>query len=115
MSNYKKVFIICPVRLAYNEVKYELEQFTSFLEKEGFEVHLPHRDTKQNDTGINICIKNSTEIRQSDIVIVVFEKSSKGIYFDMGSAFSENKMIIGFCISDVLYENKKSFEKMLLQ
>ena len=48
-----KVFIICSVRGASDEYRTKLETYVSELEKNGVQVHLPHRDTNQNARGFD--------------------------------------------------------------
>ena len=88
-----KIFIIGSVRNASPEVKQSLDDHVTNLEEEGHIVHLPHRDTKQEATGINICLQNFEAIHQSDEVHLFYCGTSQGTHFDMGVAFALDKPI----------------------
>lgn len=61
-----KVFIICSVRGASEEYRTKLEAYVSKLEKNGVQVHLPHRDTNQNARGFDICMQNANAIKEAN-------------------------------------------------
>lgn len=109
----KKVFIICSVRGASNEYKEKLEKYVDTLEKSGVKVHLPHRDTNQSATGIEICNQNMDAIKQSDEVHIFYSKESQGTHFDMGVAFAMNKKIK--VIENEPYVEGKSYPRMLVE
>ena len=106
-----KAFIICSVRGASKEYQSKLEDYVSTLESNGYVVHLPHRDTKQDDTGINICKQNCDAIRDCDEVHIFYSKQSTGSHFDMGSAFALNKKLV--VVENEEYGEGKSFPRML--
>ena len=54
----KKIFVICTVRSASKSYKVNLENYVKIMEDMGHTVHLPHRDTKQDAKGIEICTQN---------------------------------------------------------
>jgi hypothetical protein len=93
MALEKKIFIICPVREADQNEKDFLAEYVSMLEMEGNRVHLPARDTRQDDAtgGYNICSQNYDAICESDEVHVYWTEKSKGSLFDIGASFGENK------------------------
>jgi len=105
-----KIFIICSVRGASKEYKDKLEKYVAELEKEGHFVHLPHRDTKQDASGINICRQNREEIKKADVIHLFYSKESEGTHFDMGMAFMAGKNII--VAKNIEYGPGKSFARM---
>ena len=107
----KKVFIICTVRGASTEYQKELEDYVELQEAKGTKVHLPHRDTNQNDTGYNICNQNANAISMADEIHIFYNPDSQGTHFDMGVAFSLNKKII--IVKSPEYGSGKSFMRML--
>lgn len=85
-------FLICPVRDA--EPGY-VEKYVEQLEKVGFQVYWPARDTDQVDHtgGVRICVDNYAAIKDSDVVHVLWDGKSQGVLFDLGIAFSLGKNI----------------------
>lgn len=106
-----KVFIICSVRGASKEYQDKLEAHVAMLEFNGYEVHLPHRDTNQNTTGLAICKENAEAIKDANIVHIFYSKASQGTHFDMGVAFALNKTIV--VIENEEFDEGKSFPRML--
>ena len=90
----KTIFIICSVRGATREYKEKLEQHAAYLELQGYKVHLPHRNTKQDQQGIDICRDNMWAIIAADEVHVFYTPDSRGTHFDLGVAFALRKPII---------------------
>ena len=88
-----KVFVIGAVRGATNEWRSELERHVAKLEASGTTVHLPHRDTDQTATGIEICRQNLAAIASADEVHLFYRPDSQGTHFDMGCAFALSKPI----------------------
>ena len=112
MRGYKmKIFIISSVRDANREYKNKLECYVSELEKTGNIIYLPHRDTNQNETGLNICLQNKQAIFESDEVHIFYNSKSQGTHFDMGVSFAFNKKIK--VIENEKYGDGKSFPRML--
>jgi len=107
----KKVFIICTVRGASEEYKKRLEDYVADLENHGCEVHLPHRDTKQDDTGYNICSQNAKAIATCNEVHIFYNPDSQGTHFDMGVAFAYGRKIV--VVQNVEYGPGKSYPRML--
>ena len=108
-----KIFIICTVRGASEEYKKKLEDYVKKLEKDGHKVHLPHRDTNQNNNGINICLENAVAINNSDEVHIFYNPTSQGTHFDMGVSFALRKPIK--IIENVELTEGKSFQRMLTE
>lgn len=106
-----KIFIICPVRKS--EIANELEQYAQQLESEGHAVHLPHRDTNQTASGLEICKQNKSAIESADEVHIFYNPDSQGIHFDMGVAFALGKRIC--VVKNVTLEPGKSFARMLVE
>ena len=108
-----RIFIICPVRNITSHQKIIIEGYVGTLEKAGHEVHLPFRDTPQDDSvGTNICSINRAEIVAADRVDV-FWVGSKGSLFDLGVAWGLQKPIK--LINDVRGTLDKSFENVILE
>ena len=105
------IFIICTVRNATEEYVNKLNEYTKSLETEGHTVYLPHRDTNQSASGLNICNQNSLAISVSDEVHIFYNPDSQGTHFDMGVAFALWKRIK--VIESVPYGEGKSFARML--
>jgi nucleoside 2-deoxyribosyltransferase len=106
-----KVFIICSVRQATDEIRQYLEDYTEFLEGFGMEVHLPHRDTDQTASVLEICTQNRTAIKAADEVHIIFNPDSFGSHFDLGMAFALGKKIR--VIDNIEYGEGKSFARMI--
>jgi len=109
----KKVFIICTVRGASKEYVEKLEKYVSELEANGVIVHLPHRNTNQNGTGLEICTQNMNAIKESDEVHIFYNSKSQGSHFDMGVAFSLSKKIV--IVENEEFGPGKSFPRMLTE
>jgi len=107
----KRIFIICTVRGASEEYRKELEDYVISLEEEGVNVHLPHRDTKQDAKGIDICNQNAGAIKASDEVHIFYNPDSQGTHFDMGVAFSLGKKMV--VVKTIKYGPGKSYARML--
>jgi len=107
----KHIFIICTVRDADKAYTDKLNKYVDELERQGNEVHLPHRDTNQRLSGLGICYQNHRAIRDADEVHIFYNPDSKGTHFDMGMAFAMNKTIK--VIESTGYGEGKSFARML--
>ena len=107
----KKIFIICTVRGASEEYKMMLENYVKNLESSGYAVHLPHRDTKQDARGLDICLQNGEAIYNSDEIHVFYNSKSQGTHFDMGFTFAiqtlHNMGLIANNQKIVVVENEK--------
>lgn len=108
----RKVFIICSVRGASDEYRAKLEKYVANLEQDS-EVHLPHRDTNQNETGINICKQNAEAIKCADEVHIFYSSKSQGTHFDMGVAFALNKKLV--IAENEEYGEGKSYPRMITE
>ena len=106
-----KIFVICSVRGATEEYKKFLEEYAERLIELGHEVYLPHKDTKQNQIGIQICRDNREGIRNTDEVHVSYRETSTGTHFDMGMAFALGKKVR--IIDSDPFNEKKSFARFL--
>jgi nucleoside 2-deoxyribosyltransferase len=107
----KKVFIICTVRGASEEYKKKLEDYVAKLEREGVQVHLPHRDTKQDARGYDICNENAKAIGLANEVHIFYNPDSQGTHFDMGVAFAYGRKLV--VVENVEYGPGKSYPRML--
>ena len=111
-----RVFLICPVRGASEEVKAILEAYVARLEAHNYVVHYPDRDTNQVDPdgGINICRRNTSAIRDADEVHIYYAKGSSGSLFDSGAAFVLGKPLYLVNPDDIEPTKEKSLENVLL-
>lgn len=109
----KKIFIICSVRNASKKYIKKLYDYVESLERNGYCVHLPNRDTDQTLSGIKICEQNKIAIENSDEVHIFYSHKSQGTHFDMGVAFANNKRIV--VIENETHGNGKSFPRMLME
>ena len=106
-----KIFIISSVRDASLLYKQRLEDYVHSLEAEGHQVHLPHRDTEQDSTGLQICKDNREAITWADEVHIFYTPGSQGTHFDMGMAFAMCKPLV--VVENAPYGEGKSFPRML--
>lgn len=107
-----KVFVICSVRGMDEGYRKKLEDYVTDLEQNhGVEVHLPHRDTNQNNSGLEICQENMSAIKEADAVHIFYSSKSQGTHFDMGVAFALGKPI-KVVESEEIPEGK-NFQRML--
>lgn len=84
----RKIFLICPVRQAGDELQERIAAYVALLESRGAKVHWPPRDTEQNDpTGYGICATNFQGILDADEVHIWYVEESYGSKFDMGGVF----------------------------
>ena len=109
----KKIFIICSVRNATDMYRHQLEGYAKLLEKNGCIVHLPHRDTDQNGTGLQICTENANAILDADEVHIFYDSRSQGTHFDMGVTFALRKKIV--IVENEFVEEGKNFPRMLTE
>jgi|LGOV01.1.fsa_nt_gb hypothetical protein len=120
----KKIYIICSVRDATPETRAALEAYTDMLEEEGHMVHLPHRDTNQDASGLEICMENGAGILLSDEIHIFWDKGSFGSHFDLGMVFIMD-MLVGkkkrICIMEMgetgrfTIDSSKSFQRLLIE
>jgi len=112
----KDIFIICSVRGASDEYRKKLEKYVESLETCGCCVHLPHRNTDQTASGLEICIQNYNAISDADEVHIFFSPASTGTHFDMGVAFAlHKKIVVVENCEEELKKEGKNFAKMLAQ
>lgn len=118
-SRQKKVFIICSVRIASPSYRKKLEAYANCLEDDGYEVHLPHRDTDQTASGFNICLESAATINFADEVHIFYNEKSTGTHFDMGVLFAlqvimemDKKIVI---VEGAEWTDTKSFKRMLME
>lgn len=107
----KRIFIICTVRNASDEYRKKLEDYVKKLENDGCIVHLPHRDTNQLQSGLEICVDNTKAIIDSDEVHVFYNSQSQGTHFDLGCAFALRKKLV--VVENEVYGEGKSFPRMI--
>jgi len=89
-----RIFIISPTRNISPEWEDGLLSYAHQLEQRGHKVHLPFRDTEQNDkTGFNICQTHAINISNADEIHIAYDGRSEGWLFDLGIAFALNKPV----------------------
>lgn len=104
-----KTFLICPVRGIDPATQAET---VAELERAGYTVHWPPRDTDQaDDTGLRICRDNMAAIVAADVVHVIWDGKSQGGLFDLGVAFALGKRIIPLSLPEA--SDGKSFQNMV--
>jgi len=104
------------VRQADDAFKEKLEAYTKRLESLGHTVHLPHRDTNQNNPGLQICKDNFDAIDGSHQVHIFYNSKSTGVHFDMGMAFAIYNLFKDIkikVIENEPFNEQKSFAKLL--
>ena len=110
----KRIFMICPVRGITEEEKKFLQRYIARLEKQGFTVHYPPRDTDQNDPiGTYICTQNREAILNSGAIHIYWNPKSQGSTFDFGMAFMAGRRIVVVNRDGVQQTPQKSFENVL--
>ena len=109
----KRIFIICTVRGASEEYKKKLEDYVAKLESEGNHVHLPHRDTKQDAGGYDICMQNMMAISNADEIHIFYNPDSQGTHFDLGVSFALNKKLL--IVENIEFGAGKSFARMITE
>ncbi|MCD6471005.1 hypothetical protein J7K86_00520 [bacterium] len=117
----KKIFLICPVRKIDKETLKKISAYVKKLEKKGFEVHWPLRDTKQDDPtgGLQICLTNSQALVAADEVHIWYDPHSQGSVFDLGVYFGalacgKKKKFVLANANDVKATKGKSFTNVIL-
>lgn len=104
-----KTFLICPVR---GHDPNETKEVVQLLERQGWNVHWPPRDTNQNDdTGLRICRDNRQAIQAADVVHVIWDGKSQGCLFDLGMAFAMGKPVYTLGLPKAT--GGKSFQNMV--
>src|SRR5688500_5583408 len=104
-----RTFLICPVRGKPAEF---YAGIVADLERRGFKVHWPPRDTNQDDpTGLRICRDNAAAIASADVVHVVWDGQSQGCLFDLGVAFALHKRVEPIDLPPA--SDGKSFQNMV--
>lgn len=111
MESNGNIFLICSVRGATPEVLAEQQEYVHNLERRGFTVHYPPRDTDQDASGLLICLQNYRAIKDADEVHVWYTPNSQGTHFDMGMAFALGKTVV--VAKSVSYGQGKSYPRML--
>lgn len=110
----KKIFLICPVRIATEKQKMDLHRYVWDKEHEGYDVYYPAVDTDQKDEiGYRICSDNAKAILEADEVHIYWDKNSKGSLFDLGVAFAYGKPLVLINPENIDPAEGKSFENMI--
>lgn len=98
LDDLTSIYIICPVSNALPGEQEDLDIIVDKLEKSGYEVYYPGRDTDQYADIVEISQQNSDAIREADIVLVYFRQTSRGSLYDLGFAVACDKPI---CLIDL--------------
>ncbi len=107
----KWIYVISSVRGATPNLRHRLEQYAAKLKREGHRVYVPHRDTDQKMSTLEINQRNRDVISRVDEVHVFYSSESQGSHFDLGVAFALDKPII--VIENEPYGYGKSYARML--
>ena len=109
------VFVICPVRQLTEEQRQQINNLVAEAELTGLSVHVPFRDTKQDEDpiGIRICTDNYKALAEAEKVWIWYDPSSQGSLFDIGMAFALKKPI--YLLNEVEATSEKSFSNVLLE
>lgn len=105
------VFLICSVRGATPEALAEQEEYVHELERRGYVVHYPPRDTKQDASSLQITRQNFCAMEWAKEVHVWYNPDSQGTHFDLGMAFALGKTLT--VAKSVPYGTGKSYPRLL--
>ena len=108
----KKIFIICKVREDSVDYISKLQKYTKKLERKGHQIHLPHRDTYQKGSSLEINLQNFSAIYSADEVHIFYNSKSQGTHFDLGVSFALKKKIV-IVENEVYNPSVKSYAKFL--
>lgn len=75
------------------------EKFVGKLEKLGFKIYFPQRDTRQEQSARRIFMLNMYALKRADAVIVVLS-NTRGIYLETGYAKALGKKLIGLMVEE---------------
>ena len=89
-----KIFMISPVRNIDISFLHGVGDEVQALEAQGHHVYWPLRDTPQERSETDICLRNSCEMSGSDAVYVCWDGESQGCLFDLGMAYAWGKKIV---------------------
>jgi hypothetical protein len=105
-----RTFLIAPVRGKPGDT---FAAVVKDLERRGFDVHWPARDTDQSDgVGFQICLQNAAAIAAADVVHVIWDGQSQGCLFDLGIAFALKKPVVALDLPPQTID--RSFQNMIL-
>lgn len=112
----KKIFMICPVRIATPEIDKYLTGYRDGLKDKGYKVHYPPEDTNQDDPiGLNICNENKNAIINADEVWMYYSPDSKGSVFDLGMTFMAEKPLYIINADEMLDDLNSDFQEFLFK
>ncbi|MDD3101544.1 MAG: hypothetical protein PHE59_00120 [Patescibacteria group bacterium] len=116
----KNVYIICPVRKLTDQEKERILNYVEDLEKKGYIVRCPFRDTPQEDeVGLRIVTDHEiNDILWADEIHIWWNPTSEGSLFDFAQArmlshIKENKIIL-INVDEIEITSKKSYTNVLL-
>lgn len=110
-----KVFLICPVRNATEEIKKEIEEFTLNKQSEGIIVHAPHLHTVQTDMfgGYTICTQNENALATSSEVDIYYDQKSTGSVFDLGVAYALSKPLVLLNEDKIIFDDEDFVDNLI--
>lgn len=111
----KKVFLACPVRNIEDSYRDGIIAQIDHLEKKGYEVYCPIRDTNQGVLSLEICKQNKAAIKNCDLFYVIWDGKSQGVLFDLGIAFALGKKVRGVVGYLPAQTYHKSFQNLIYQ
>ncbi len=90
----KQMFVIRPIRDISDELKLQIDSIIESYQADGYKIYDPLTMTNQKDKyGLRICEDNRQAIRDSDVVLFLWDGKSQGCLFDLGMAFALMKPI----------------------
>jgi hypothetical protein len=116
----KRVYIICPVRNLSKKERQKILTYTKNLEKTGYKVRLPFRDTNQDDEiGLRICEEHEKDILLANEIHIFWHPKSEGSLWDfaqvrMAMSLGKRKKIVLVNKENIKITPQKSFTNVLL-
>lgn len=108
--------MISPVREIDDAFLERVEAAVHQLEREGYRVYWPYRDTPQDRRELEIVRHNINAIRKADVVFIAWDGKSEGCLFDLGAAVALGKRVqglVGLVPRRTLY--RKTFANLIHQ
>ena len=110
----KNAFLICPIRNIPFEYEQLIKMQVEYLEQ-AYEVYYPGRDTNQHQYELNICNDNLKAMKESDIVLMIWDGKSQGCLFDLGMAFALHKPVLSVTGYMPRMTTGKSFQNLVYE
>ena len=110
----QKAFLIAPVRNLDYEYKRLIDYQAEYLEQ-AYKVYYPGRDTNQHQHELDICNDNLKAMKDSDIVLMIWDGKSQGCLFDLGMAFALHKPVQSIIGYMPRMTTSKSFQNLVYE